>query len=133
MSGVEEAVGSDPKYEALISRAETLERKLHETEIRMITSVREFDLKAEALRAGIVDLDGLRLLDPTVISNPDDGDFDAAAIVVRLRREKPWLFGVAGSSSGGSAPPAVAVKKRLATDMSVEEWRAARADLLRRR
>ena len=51
----------------------------------------------------------------------------------RLRGEKPWLFVRGSSSSTASPPPGAEVKPKLATEMSLEEWRAARAELLRRR
>jgi hypothetical protein len=96
--------------------------------------LREADLKAEAVRAGILDLDGLKLLSPEILSAQGaETHDDAARIIAKLRRDKPWLFALASSSSTATAPPAAPVKRKLATEMSVEEWRAARAELLRRR
>jgi hypothetical protein len=57
----------------------------------------------------------------------------AAALVADLRRAKPWLFTAGSSSSAAAAPPAAPPRPRLATEMSVAEWRAARSELLRRR
>ena len=51
----------------------------------------------------------------------------------RLRGDKPWLFARASSSSTASPPPGAAVKAKLATEMSLDEWKAARAELLRKR
>jgi len=58
---------------------------------------------------------------------------DAAHVIAKLRRDKPWLFAAASSSSTATVPQAAPIKRKLATEMSVEEWRAARAELLRRR
>lgn len=94
------------------------------------------ELRTEALRAGMVDLDGVRLIEPGAIRLTEAGALEGGpALMARLRQDKPWLFGRAGgsSSSGAAAPPAAApAAPRSAMDMGVEEWRAARAELLRR-
>ncbi len=93
------------------------------------------ELRTEAVRAGMVDLDGVRLVDVSGLVLGADGIEGGAALMARMREAKPWLFGRAGasSSSAGRAPVAVAVKAKTAMEMSEEEWRAARAELLRRR
>jgi len=115
-------------FQALKAHAESLERQLHEAEIQSVARLRQADLKAEAMRAGIVDLDGLRLLDPT-----SQGEWEPALVIAKLRREKPWLFAGGSSSTAASPPQAAPLKRKMATEMSIEEWRAARAELLRRR
>ena len=94
------------------------------------------ELRTEALRAGIVDLDGVRLIDPGTVRLTEAGGLEGgAALMARLRQDKPWLFGRAGggsSSSGAAAPSAAPAAPRSAMDMGVDEWRAARAELLRR-
>ena len=93
------------------------------------------ELRTEAVRAGMVDLDGVRLVDVSGLVLGADGIEGGAALMAQMREAKPWLFGRAGvsSSSAGRAPVAVAVKAKTAMEMSEEEWRAARAELLRRR
>jgi hypothetical protein len=115
-------------FEALKAHAESLERQLHEAEIQSVARLRQAELKSEAMRAGIIDLDGLRLLDTT-----SQNDGEPALVIAKLRREKPWLFAAASSSAAASPPQAAPLKRKLATEMSIEEWRAARAELLRRR
>jgi len=115
-------------FQALKAHAESLERQLHEAEIQSVARLRQAELKAEAMRAGIVDLDGLRLLDPSA-----QGEGEPALVIAKLRREKPWLFAAASSSTAASPPQAAPLKRKMATEMSIEEWRAARAELLRRR
>lgn len=94
------------------------------------------ELRTEALRAGMVDLDGVRLIEPNAIRLTETGGLDdGAALMARLRQDKPWLFGRSGggsSSSGAAAPLAAPAAPRSAMDMGVDEWRAARAELLRR-
>ena len=93
------------------------------------------ELRTEAVRAGMVDLDGVRLLDASGLSLGPDGVEGAAELVARMREAKPWLFGRGGasSSSAGRAPRAAPPRAKTAMEMSEEEWRAARAELLRRR
>lgn len=95
-------------------------------------------LRAEAVRAGMVDLDGLRLLDAPDVTVDASGDVvGGAGLMAAMRRAKPWLFGLAGpvasSSSAASAPPAQTPGTRKASELTHDEWRAARAELLRRR
>ena len=125
--------GSADDYAALKARADALEQQLRDVELQATAQLRQSELRSEAVRAGIVDLDGLRLLDPAVFTGRSSDGFDPALVIGDLRRSKPWLFGAASSSSIGPVPAVVPARRRLATDMTVEEWRAARADLLRRR
>jgi hypothetical protein len=119
------------RLQALQDRANDLERQLREMETESAEKIRLVELKAEAVKAGIIDLDGLRLLElPPRGTAPAE---EAGALIAQLRRSKPWLFAAASSSSAAAPPQAAPHKTKLATDMSLEEWRSARADLLRRR
>ena len=120
--------------EDLAARAAELERRLAEVEATTHERVVRAELKAEAVRAGMVDLDELKLLDTTRVKVGANGEVEGAAALMReLRRAKPWLFGGASSSSTAGAPPAQPPKPRLATEMNFDEWQKARADLLKRR
>ena len=89
------------------------------------------ELRLAARTAGMVDLDGIKLLDPAAIHLTETGDLaDAPALMQRLKREKPYLFAQSGSSNA-TPPPTAILKPRSAMEMSLEEWRKARADLLR--
>ena len=95
--------------------------------------LRRAELRTEAVKAGMIDLDGLRLIDPAVMAPAEDGAApDAAALMAQLKRDKPWLFGAPSSSSTASVPRAEPPRARHATELSEAEWRAARAELLRR-
>ncbi len=123
---------SDPAPAA--DRAAELERRLAEVEAAARARIVRAELKAEAVRAGMVDLDGLKLLDVSRVTVGETGEGEGAAALMRdLRRAKPWLFGGASSSSTAGAPPALPPKPRLATEMNVDEWQRARAELLKRR
>jgi hypothetical protein len=120
--------------EDFAARAEAAERKLAEMEAATHARLVRAELKAEAVRAGMVDLDGLKLLDVTGIKLAENGEVEGAKTIMQdLKRAKPWLFGGATSSSIAGAPPAQPAKVRLATEMDHAEWQKARADLLKRR
>ena len=118
---------------ALKARADALEEQLRQVEANTSRRLREAELQAEATRAGIVDIDGLRLLSPEALATVSGRDFSAADVVHQLRRDKPWLFLTVNSSSTQPAPVTAPSRTRAAMEMSVDEWRAARAALLRRR
>jgi hypothetical protein len=113
---------------------EALEQRLAAMEAGLRERLLRAELKAHAVRAGMVDLDGLKLLDTTGLSlNAKDEVDGAEAVMAAMRRAKPWLFGAAGSTSSAAvAPPAQAPRAKLATEMNETEWQAARAELLRR-
>lgn len=118
----------------LEARAASLEQRLAEMEASTTARLIRAELKAEAVRSGMVDLDGLKLIDTSGLALNEQGDLDGAAgLMSKLRRSKPWLFGTASSSSSAAAPPAQPPAAKLATAMSHSEWQAARAELLRRR
>jgi len=119
---------------ALRAHAEGLERQLAEVQEQANARLVQAELRAEAVRAGMVDLDGLKLIDPAALATTEAGEFHAAAeVIAKLRRDKPWLFGPAHSSSAAVAPTPAVTRRKLATEMSLDEWRTARAELLRRR
>jgi hypothetical protein len=123
--------GTD-SVEELRSRAEALERKLADTEQQARDRVAQAELKVAAIRAGIVDLDGLRLLDSKDLELTPEGEVaNAGQLVAQLRRAKPWLFGGPSSSSPSIPPPVQPPKPKLATDMTDDEYRAARAAILK--
>jgi len=115
-------------------RAAELERRLEEIEASTTARLIRAELKAEAVRAGMIDLDGLKLVDASTIKLNAQGDVEgAAALMTHMRRAKPWLFGGASSSSAAAPPPSQAPEGKLATKMNYDEWQAARAELLKRR
>jgi hypothetical protein len=124
---------SDPIAE-LRARADALEHRLTETEQDARSRLVHAELKVEAVRAGMLDLDGLKLLDLEQVQLNSDGEIENAAhLMAQLRRAKPWLFGGTSSSSPANAPPAQPQRQKLATEMSDKEYRAARAALLKLR
>jgi hypothetical protein len=116
-------------------RAETAEAALNRVQAEADARLIRAELKAEAVRAGMVDLDGLKLLDTADLRLNEQGEVaDAGAILAKLKRAKPWLFGGGASSSAAAMPPRPEPPRtRHASELSHEEWVAARAALLRRR
>jgi hypothetical protein len=91
-------------------------------------------LRTEAVRAGMIDLDGLKMLDRSSVKLGDDRQItNGAALMQDLRRKKPWLFGPMSSSSIADAPHSQPPRPKLATEMSHDEYIAARAAILRHR
>lgn len=118
------------------ARVGALERQMHELRSAHQAALLRVGLRHEAQRAGMIDLDGLRLVDPTTVTLDAHGELvGAVAMMTELRRAKPWLFGLgasAATSSSHAAPPAQATQLRRAPEMSHDEWQLARATLLRR-
>jgi hypothetical protein len=115
-------------------RVAELERRLVEHQAVSEQRIIRAELKAEAIRAGMVDLDGLKLVDYAVVKMDPAGDVQGAPDAIRsLRRTKPWLFGAGNSSHPAGAPAADPPKPKSATEMGYAEWQAARAELLKRR
>ncbi|HTQ71560.1 MAG TPA: hypothetical protein VMH92_08720 [Acidocella sp.] len=116
-------------------RAEAAEAALERAQAQARARIVRAELKAEAVKAGMIDLDGLKLIDEAGLRVNEDGEVeDAPAVLAKLKRAKPWLFGGGASSSAAvSAPKPEPPRQRQATEMSREEWLSARAALLRRR
>lgn len=123
----------DP-LEELRTRAEVLERRLAEvqqrTEVRLIRA----ELKTEAIRAGMIDLDGLKLIDFSQIKlNIDDVVEGAPALMAHFRKAKPWLFGSTSLSSTAMPPPTQTLRQKMATEMTDSEYRLARDAIVKKR
>jgi hypothetical protein len=135
MSDMPERPDSEMDQTAVLKqRAEQLEREI--VQIRQVADARviKSELKTEAIRAGMVDLDGLKLIEISSLSLTEDGVVpEAAALMDQFKKAKPWLFG-AGSSSSPAAPPAAQpARTKLATEMTDAEYKAARAAILKQR
>ena len=91
------------------------------------------ELKAAAIKAGMVDLDGLKLADLSKVKLNADGEVEGAdELMEAMKKSKPYLFGSASTSSTGKAPKKDEEKPKLATEMTDAEYRAARAALTKR-
>jgi hypothetical protein len=119
--------------DSLRSRAADLEQQIRSLSEQARTNLVMSELKAEAVSAGMIDLDGLKLLDASTVTVGDRGEVTGAATVMEhFRRAKPWLFGGMSSTTTAVPPPSQPPRAKQATDMTPEEYRAARAALVRR-
>lgn len=111
------------EYEAKIAQAsEAADRKLIRSE-----------LKAAALAAGMVDLDGLLMADVSAVKLAADGSVEGAAeLMAILKKAKPYLFGGGSTSSTSPAPKDAPPATKSAKDMAPEEYAAAKAALVKR-
>ncbi len=111
-----------------------LERRLADLEATTAARLLQSELKAHATKAGMIDLDGLKLVETSGLKLNEKGEVDGATrLMADLRRAKPWLFQGASSSSAAVVPPASQPSAKRATEMSHAEWQAARNELLKRR
>lgn len=91
------------------------------------------ELKGEAIKAGMVDVDGLKLADLSSVTLKD-GKLDGAdALFAGLKESKPYLFGQPSTSSSNPQKPPVPVPpvaKKVA-EMDDKEYAAAKAAALK--
>lgn len=86
------------------------------------------EVKAAAVRAGMVDLDGLKLLDLAPLKLTDAGEVEIPETFFGdARKAKPWLFGAAPGTTShpGSPPPTQPPARKSAKEMSDEEFAQA--------
>jgi hypothetical protein len=120
---------SDDVNDVAASAAQ-LEQQLEVANRRLIQA----ELRNQAIRAGIIDLDGLQMADTSGLKIDADGNVtQAQEVLVNLKKAKPWLFANASSSQLKPAPASEPPKVRNAKTMTESEWKAARARLIRGR
>jgi hypothetical protein len=119
--------------EALRARAASLEDQIRSLSEQARSNLVMAELKAEAVRAGMVDLDGLKLLDTSSLTIGSQGEVaGATALMEHFRRQKPWLFGQSSTTTTAAPPAPQPPRLKQATEMTQDEYRAARAAILRR-
>ena len=105
--------------------------KIKEAQTAADQRVIRAELKAAAIKAGMIDLDGLKLADLSKVKlDAETGEVVGAdELMVAMKKSKPYLFGVANSSTSGDPPNPASQKPKKATEMSKEEYAAAKAAL----
>ena len=90
------------------------------------------ELKAAALKAGMHDMDGLKLADLSTVKLNDKGEVEGAdALMEAMKTAKPYLFQAAGTTTHtGPTPPATPPALKHAKDMDASEYATAKAALL---
>jgi len=113
--------------------AEESESKVKEATTAAEARIIRAELKAAALKAGMVDLDGLKLADLSNVKLNEAGEVEGAdALMEELKKAKPYLFGTANTSHSGSTPPKDPPSTKKATEMSKEEYAKAKAEALKK-
>jgi hypothetical protein len=114
-------------------RISQLEQQMEEVRRETEKQVLRANLRLEAVRAGMVDLDGIKLIDTGSIRLTEDGQIEGGGeLMQRLKRQKPWLFGAGSTSAPADAPPQQRPRPKTAMEMTDEEYKLARAQLLKR-
>ena len=86
------------------------------------------ELKAEALKAGMIDLDGLQLADLSAVKLNDKGEVEGGAAAIKaLKKAKPYLFGATSTSTPGNPPRPAPNAGAKVVDLSPEEYRKRKA------
>ena len=91
-------------------------------------TILQSELRAAAVKAGMVDLDGLKLADLSKVKLKDDGTVEGAdALFEDMKKGKPYLFGKTGNSGNpNNAPNPNPPTAKKATEMTDAEYAAAR-------
>lgn len=89
------------------------------------------EVKAMAVKAGIVDIDGLSLADLSKVKFNDKGELEGGQEAIdALKASKPYLFAQPSTSSTQQPPKPGEQSQKKATDMDDKEYDAARQALL---
>lgn len=115
------------------SASEAAEAKVSEVAKNAEQRIIRSELKAHAVKAGIVDLDGLKLVDLSGVKLDENGDVVGAdALIESLKKAKPYLFGAPSSSTTQKTPASDPPVAKKASEMTSEEYAAARAAATKR-
>lgn len=108
--------------------ADDADAKVKETHTSAEQRIIRAELKAEALKAGMVDLDGLKLADLSSIKIDEKGEVTGATeLMAALKESKPYLFKEATSTSSTSTPPKKDPPKPFDARTATPEERKAKA------
>jgi pyruvate/2-oxoglutarate dehydrogenase complex dihydrolipoamide acyltransferase (E2) component len=119
------------KQAAEAAKAES-ERKLAEASSAAQQRVIIAEMKAAAIKAGMIDLDGLKLLDLSGLKISDSGEVEGAdELLAAAKKAKPWLFGDAKTSNPAPAPAPKPAENKKAGEMTDAEYHAARERIRR--
>jgi hypothetical protein len=104
------------------------ETKVKETHTAAEQRIIRAELKAEAIKAGMVDIDGLKLADLSSIKIDEKGEITGATeLMTALKESKPYLFKEATSSSSADPVPPKEKPKPFDARTATPEERKAEA------
>jgi len=94
---------------------------------RGVEALNMAELKVHAIKAGMVDLDGLKLLDVSKAERNEDGTLkDPDAVIAAFKGAKAYMFGEKTTGVTAPVPPPAAPKTVDAREMTPAEYQAAR-------
>lgn len=129
----EEAAARKAADEGKTAAEKASEGKVKEVQTAADQRVIRAELKAAAIKAGMVDLDGLKLADLSKVKLNAEGEVEGAdELMEAMKKSKPYLFGAASSSSTGKPPKKGEETPKLATEMTDAEYAVARANAIKR-
>lgn len=83
------------------------------------------ELKAAALKAGMVDVDALKMADLTKVTLNADGEVVGAdELMAAMKKSKPYLFGTPSTSGTHPTPPTGEQKPKKVSEMTDAERKA---------
>lgn len=93
------------------------------------------ELKAAAIKAGMVDLDGLKLADLSKVKLGEDGEVEGAdALMASMKESKPYLFGANSTTSQTTPAPNKKPDEPIdARKLSKDEYEAKKKELTARK
>lgn len=116
-------VQADKEVKELASRAETVVKEKAMYESKYI----EAELKAQAVAAGIKDVDLVNLIDKSQLKITESGAIEGLEAAINdFKTKKPDFFGIdrkVSSSSNAVIPSVNTPQVRNAWDLSPEEWK----------
>lgn len=115
--------------EAAKKAAEEATGKIEEASKSAQLRIIKAELKAFAVKAGIVDLDGLAFIDMAKVKLTDAGEIEGADEAIdALRKAKPYLF-TKTTASTERAPPKTPTEHKKVTELSEADYRAEKRRL----
>ncbi|KUZ66875.1 hypothetical protein WI36_24225 [Burkholderia ubonensis] len=104
---------------------------LTDADTRANQRVMRAELKAHAVKAGLVDMEALELLDLSSVKFNDKGELEGAdALFEAAKKAKPYLFGAQNTGSTSRTPDPAANTPRDVRKMTAAEYEAAKAQMV---
>jgi hypothetical protein len=127
----EAAAKAEAAEAAAKKAAEEAEAKIKEAGTAAEQRIIRAELKAAALKAGMVDLDGLKLADLSTVKLNDKGEVEGAeALMETMKKAKPYLFQSGSSTSSTDPKPKPGdTKPANAKEMTKEQYEAEKKKL----
>ncbi|MFH5067214.1 hypothetical protein ACHHY8_02525 [Enterobacter cloacae complex sp. 2024EL-00215] len=114
-------------------KSEEADQKVQSAEKAANARIIRAELKAVAVKAGMVDLDGLKLADLSSVTLGEDGEVTGAEdLMAKLKEAKPYLFAEPSKSTTNTdvrVPPKKEPEKFNASKATPEELRAKAKEL----